>query len=76
MREYPSHLLVMPTKSGNGFIEGNEYEAWHEKNGLYYIMLHGNVKYIGYPDGSKSPHLWDGMHWNDAGTFRILAGEL
>jgi len=72
-------IKAMPTKSGNGFVEGKVYTWTHDTNNLYrtFLKINGNdcVRYElreTLQGNNKSAHLWDGLNWKAAGTWSIV----
>lgn len=68
-------VVAVPTKSGNGFIKGQEYTFEHHRNRLYRTFLDDNNFVKKYEDfGPRSAHLWDGTgdYEKVAGKFNIV----
>ena len=64
--------IVRPTKSGNGFVAGQEYRAQRGPNATYFIRLKGGrIRWIS-GIGTPSAHLHDGKDWGAAGHFEYL----
>ena len=64
-------VKAIPSKSGNGFTQGEIYTFTYYRNGLYRTENdHGYQRYEDF--GIRSAHLWDSIHWRAAGHFQII----
>jgi len=70
MKTLPYTVQAVPTRSGNGFREGQVYTFRHHTNGAYVaINDNGHERIECYPFSEHSAHLWDGR-----GVFERVAG--
>jgi len=73
-KDYPKEINVIPTQSGNGFIKGKTYTAYHIQNGLYVVTIGLAEKIFSYPvEGLLSPHLWGGRNADEMGEFKLVS---
>ncbi len=71
-------MKITPTKSGNGFTAGKVYTATIDETSWKNSLLrtfndNGHERFISADDidsGKPSAHLWDGVNWNQAGTWK------
>lgn len=71
-------ITVTPSRTIAGFTAGKQYHAeivqdsWNQS----LLLTHndnGHDRFISRDsNGQKSAHLWDTVHWNEAGHFIIV----
>ena len=73
-------IIATPSCSGNGFVEGTYYTFTPlldipNPASVYTCTLPNGWERVvsreSLLEGTKSAHLWDGVHWSKAGNFII-----